>query len=272
MLMTVAHSIALVYFFVLGMCFGSFALATVWRIHKKKDFLKDRSRCEHCKHVLAPKDLIPLFSWVYLHGKCSYCKKPLSRLMPLAELFAGVVFASSYAMWPESFGSVLGVIRFAVWCAALVLLLILFFYDLQWYLLPNKVIYPLWAIAGLDFILRFIQTPNFRTLAYGAISVLVSAGLFFVFYFVSKGTWIGFGDVRLGLAIGLLLGQPWLAGMALFLSSIIGVIAVIPGVIKHKTTLKSKIPYGPLLIIALIVVRLVGARFVDWYSVHILLL
>ena len=270
--MSAIHFAAVIYFFILGLCFGSFALATAWRIHKRKNFVRDRSKCENCKHVLAPLDLIPVVSWLMLKGKCRYCKKPLSGMMPLAELFAGAVFAATFAYWPDGFHGPLNLLRFTVWCTALVLLLVLFFYDLQWLLLPNKLMYPLWAVAAADFVLRFVQAPSWHTLTFGIMSVAVSAGVFYMFFVVSHEQWIGFGDVRLGLAIGLLLGHPLLAGLTLFFSSIVGVLAVIPSVIKHKTTLKSKIPYGPLLIFALIVVRLFGSRFIDWYTVHILLL
>ena len=262
--------IVTLYAFVIGLCFGSFALATAWRIKKKRSFTRERSECEHCRHLLAAKDLVPLFSWLSQHGKCRYCHKKLSKLLPLSELTGGLVFAALYLAWPEALGGVLNAARFVLWGIALVLLLILFFYDLQWYILPNKVIYPLWAVSAIDFALRFMQTPTLKTVVMGCAAVAVGAGLFWLFYIVSKGAWIGFGDVRLGIAIGLLLGKPELAAVSLFLASLLGILVALPSLLTKKRNMTSKLPFGPLLIVALIITRLFGAKIIAWYVARVL--
>ena len=258
--------------FIFGLAFGSFALATAWRIRKKKNFTTDTSECEHCRHKLAAKDLVPLVSWLLLRGRCRYCNKKISRLLPVAELTGALFFLASFAFWPDTLDTSLGYVRAALWACALVLLLILFFYDLQWYLLPNKLMYPLWGVALLDALLRFAQSPTKAAAVATVSAVAIAAGLFYVFYEVSKGAWIGFGDVRLGVAIGLLLGSPWLAGLALFTASLVGILASLPGMLLKKKSLKSKVPFGPLLIIGLIIARLWGADIIDWYTANILLL
>lgn len=264
------HVLLVFYFFVIGLCFGSFALATAWRIKKKKGFVRERSECEKCHHVLAVRDLIPLVSWLGQRGKCRYCHKKISKLLPLAELAGGTLFAISFAAWPEPLHGFLGIARIAVWGFALVLLLILFFYDLQWFLLPNKLVYPLWAVAALDFALRFAQQPHLSTLLWGCAAVAVSAGLFLLFYILSDGAWIGFGDVRLGVVIGLLVATPALAAAVLFVASIVGILFALPSLVTKKRSLSSKIPFGPLLILALVIVKLFGQKMIDWYTVHLL--
>ncbi len=262
-----------VYAFIIGLCFGSFALATAWRLKKKKSFGgKQRSQCEHCKHVLHAVDLVPLISWISLRGRCRYCRTRLSPLYPAAELLGGIAVAASYYYWPSSLSGALASSQFAVWLIELVLLLILFFYDMQWYILPNKVMYPLWGVSVLSFLLTFFHNPSAKTLLHGALAVVVGAGVFFVLHELSKGKWIGFGDVRLGLAIGLLIGTPLLAALVIFVASVLGVIAATPDLIRKKRSLSSRLPFGPLLIVALILVRLFGQRVVDWYAVHILYL
>jgi len=263
------------YFFVLGLCFGSFALATAWRIKKNKDFVRDTSECEHCKHKLAAKDLVPLLSWLSLGGKCRYCRKRLSPLMPLAELLGGVLFAASYAFWPYSLNSGLYVARFALWCIALILLLILFLYDAQWYTLPNKIMYPLWAVSTAYFVTFFIKDPSLTLLAKLAGAVAIAAGIFYLIYAYAEWTkkqLIGFGDVRLGVAIGLLVWQPLHAGLVLFIASLLGIVVSIPSLIKGKKKLTSTLPFGPLLIIATVIVVLFGRQLVDWYVHTILML
>ncbi len=258
--------------FIFGLAFGSFALATAWRIRKKKNFTTDTSECEHCHHKLAPKDLVPLLSWILLRGKCRYCHKKISRLLPVAELTGGLFFLASYAFWPDTLGSAASYARVVLWVCALVLLLILFFYDLQWYLLPNKLIHPLWGVAFLDAAMQVVLAPSKATLIGIALAIAVAAGLFYAFYKVSDGAWIGFGDVRLGFAMGLLLGNPWLAGLALFTASLVGIVASLPSMVLRKKSLKSKVPFGPLLILGLLIARLWGAGIIDWYTANILLL
>lgn len=260
------------YFFCIGLCIGSFALATAWRIKKKRDFVRERSECEHCHHILAPKDLVPVFSWLGQGGKCRYCHKKISVLMPIAELIAGVFFALSFWAWPVSFSGILPVVGFVLWCLALVLLLILFFYDLQWFILPNKVIYPLWLVSAAYALVKFANNPSWMALFYVLCAVTVSAGLFYLFFIVSKGTWIGFGDVRLGFAIGLLVGSPVMAGIVLFIASVTGIIFALPGLILGSRKLSGKMPFGPLLIIGLVVTVLYGQWLIDWYTHSILLL
>jgi prepilin signal peptidase PulO-like enzyme (type II secretory pathway) len=159
---------------------------------------------------------------------------------------------------------------FGMWLIGLVLLLILFLYDLQWYVLPNKVVYPLWLVSGASFLVTLWQKPTLHTILLGIAAVAVGAGVFWVLFEFSKGKWIGFGDVRLGVAIGLFVGTPLMAALVIFLSSVIGVLAALPGIVTGKKTLQSKLPYGPLLIIALVVVKLFGQRTIDWYAVHLL--
>ncbi len=259
------------YFFVIGLCFGSFALATAWRIKKHRNFVNDTSECEHCKHKLAARDLVPLFSWLGLKGKCRYCHKKLSKLMPAAELLGGVLFAASWAFWPYQLNTSLLILRFALWCLALVLLLILFLYDAQWYKLPNKLIYPLWAVSAAYFMTFFVSDPNWAALGWLASAIAIASGLFYVIYAINSN-WIGFGDVRLGLAIALLVHRPIPAGLVLFFASLIGIIISMPSLVSGKKKLTSKLPFGPLLIIATVIVVLFGQQLVTWYVDTILML
>lgn len=254
------------YFLLLGLCFGSFGLAAAWRIkHRRKFGGRSRSVCERCKHTLAASDLIPLFSWLFLAGRCRYCQAKLSLGLPLAELTGGVTLAASYWFWPDSFMGAVNIARFGLWVLVIILFLVLFFYDLQWYKLPNKVMYPLWLVTAVDFGLRFVQKPGLNTLLNGIVAVAVSGGLFWLIWRLSSGKWIGYGDVRLGLAIGLLLATPGLAGLALFGASLIGIIVFLPSIATGGRKLASKVPFGPLLIAATVITRLAGPALIRWY-------
>src|SRR6185369_16739060 len=82
----------------LGLIFGSFINALVYRIHAGRNWVSERSECMSCHHPLAAKDLIPVFSWLYLRGKCRYCKKPIPD-SPIVELALPALFVVSYLLW-----------------------------------------------------------------------------------------------------------------------------------------------------------------------------
>lgn len=251
-----------------GMAFGSFVNALVWRLKNKRDFVSERSECTHCHHILAWYDLIPVISWLTLRGKCRYCRKPIDD-SPIVELAVAVVFGLSYAFWPLGF-STAGVTLLVLWLFALVLLAALFVYDLRWMLLPNKLMFPLigtgvlWAIVRYGFLEGLPPLAAGEEVIYGLLSV---AGIYACIYFVSKGEWIGFGDVKLGIFMGLVLG--WQQGLlALVLANVIALVVVLPGLLTKKLKKTARIPFGPFLILATIIAFLFGSYLLNWYMLQ----
>lgn len=276
---------------VLGLLLGSFAGATVWRLrarqlvedkaageavpkseYKKlkpltKDSLtKDRSRCLSCDHTLEWYDLLPLVSWCSTGGRCRYCKQPIGWFEPLTEIVTATVFLLLYHNWVMTHGFadlwLLGLLA-----VALLGLIILFFYDLKWLLLPNVVMWPVIVLSAVISAVQWSQSsePSLYALStLGAVAIL--SGLYLVLWLVSRGRWVGFGDVKLGLALGLLLGDWQLAFLTLFLANLIGTLIVLPGLISKRLTRKSQIPFGPLLIIGFWLSLFFGTFILDWYS------
>lgn len=243
---------------------GSFVNALVWRIHTKKDWVKARSQCPDCKHQLSARDLVPVLSWIELRGRCRYCYKPISWQYPAVELSMAAVFVVSYLYWPYDF-TLLGIAQFALWLIVLVLLVALFVYDLRWMLLPNKLVYPL---LGLVIILSGLSLPGSTDL-WPALNIclgsLALGGLFWVLFQVSGGKWIGGGDVRIGFAIGALAGSLLNATLLLFIASLLGSLVSIPIILSGKKA-THKVPFGPFLIAATIIVYLFGANINFWYQ------
>lgn len=249
----------------LGLCFGSFINALVWRIRHKRDMLRERSECTHCHHILAWYDLIPVLSWLSLGGKCRYCRKPIDD-SPIVEVVTGLLFVISYLVWPYGMTN-WGLLLFGLWLVALVLMIALTVYDLKWYLLPNAMVYPLIALGVVIGYIRFavIEGLGLGTTAMSMLGgVLVIAGLYWLLHQISAGKWVGFGDVRLSVFIGLILGWQG-ALLALFAANVIGCLIVLPGLLMKKLSPKSKIPFGPFLISACIVAFLWGKPVIDWY-------
>ncbi len=267
---------------VIGLALGSFVNALVWRMHeqeredsKKKsdrDYLKalsiskGRSMCPHCKHDLAIKDLIPVLSWSLLRGKCRYCYKPIGSQYPLVELATAAVFVISYIWWPVSLhGSHVAV--FGLWLVLLTGLMALLVYDLRWKLLPNRIIYPLGVVAALLAALEiFTATRPFTAAVNTLFAVLVGGGIFYGLFQVSKGKWIGGGDVKLGWLLGLVVGTPARSVLFIFLAALLGTLVSLPLLGTHRLKRTSTIPFGPFLIIATIIVQLFGHIILHWYQ------
>ncbi len=270
---------------VLGLCFGSFVNALVWRLHEQRQpqakrvaslkelsISKGRSMCPHCQHTLQAIDLLPVVSWLWLRGRCRYCKAPIGWQYPLVELVVAILYVGSYIFWPYTLNA-LGAAAFGCWLVACVRLVALLVYDVRWMLLPNVLVFPLIAVTGLQALL--LQVSKGLTVAslVGVLgAVLIGGGLFYILFQVSDGRWIGGGDVKLGWAIGLLVMTPLMACLVLFMASLLGLLVSLPGVVLKKVNLASRIPFGPYLIAATILVFLFGQPIVDWYQLHLLLM
>jgi prepilin signal peptidase PulO-like enzyme (type II secretory pathway) len=275
----------------IGVCLGSFAGATVWRLRArelkiekasgarvdhmeykrltplmKRSFLTDRSRCLHCSYTLKWYDLIPVISWLGLKGKCRNCKKPIGSFELLIELGVAAFFVISYAFWPFPLDDGLQIARFIIWLAAGVALAILFSYDKKWFLLPDRANLVVIGLGIITVAITAAQSGNvLGTLltALGAVGIL--SGLYLSLYVVSKGRWVGFGDVKLGLGLGLLLVDWQLAIVALFLANFIGCLIVIPLLALGKLKRNSHVPFGPLLIAGAVVAQFAGPTILELY-------
>lgn len=273
---------------VLGLCFGSFIGALVWRIRQQgreqraKDrvkklstndlsILKGRSMCELCHHTLAWYDLLPVISWLSLRGKCRYCHKPISIQCPLLELATAGLFVASYCLWPEPLiGFQLW--AFSFWIVALIGLIALAVYDLKWFILPNRIIYPmLFFVLTTVFIKAIVLTPHLSPLLLALYSLLVGGGLFYLIFQISGGKWIGGGDVKLGALLGLILADPGPTLLMIFLASFIGTGVSLPLLALKKVKKDSHIPFGPFLIAGTILARLFGTALIAWYKRKLLL-
>lgn len=254
--------------FIIGLCLGSFVNAAVWRIKHKKDMLLERSECTKCHYKLAWYDLIPVFSWVFLKGKCRKCHKPISPQYPLVELAVGAFFVASLAFWPYGFDTVNHLLQFGIWLSAGVALAILFVYDLRWLILPDRVVFPLIGLGAAMATLMAIEADSISYFIFSLLgSVAILSGFYFLLYVISKGKWVGFGDIKLGLGLALLLADWQLALLAFFLANLIGTLVFAPALSTGKIKRTSHIPFGPFLIAGFVIAGLFGHEIIQWYMV-----
>lgn len=266
----------------LGFIFGSFVNALVWRLHEraklsdKKDkaaekrrrdlsIAKGRSMCPHCSHELAAKDLVPLFSWLWLRGRCRYCQALIGVQYPLVELVTALLFVVSYVTWPLVMHGA-GLLQFVFWLAFMVGFVALAVYDLKWFILPDKLVFPLVALAVVQVVVVAAWLHSFSALWQPLVGGLIIFGLFWILFQVSGGNWIGGGDVKLAIVLGLLAGTPLRAFLIIFFASLLGTLSSLPLLVKGRSGLRMHIPFGPYLLLATILVVLYGTNIVNWYQ------
>ena len=276
---------------VFGAVFGSFAAASVWRIRAKqldedkkakepydhkeyahlkkllgKKVMDDHSQCLHCGYTLRWYDLIPIVSWVVLRGKCRNCHKPIGVFELLMELGVAAFFVLSYLLWPNGIETNLDIVHLILWLIAGVIMSMMFAYDAKWFLLPNSLVIAL-VVAGVGVVsIQAIQSQDVvGTILSALASVGVLAGIYLLLWLVSRGRWVGFGDIKLGVGLGLLLINWELALVAFVLANVIGCLYVIPLLLAKKVSRMSRIPFGPFLILGTIIAMYAGWPIIGAY-------
>jgi prepilin signal peptidase PulO-like enzyme (type II secretory pathway) len=155
-----------------------------------------------------------------------------------------------------------------VWLGFVVMFVALTVYDLRWLLLPDRIVYPITVVGIVEVIVVAAYHHSLSDLWGPLLGALIIAGLFYILFQVSAGKWIGGGDVKLALLLGLLAATPLKALLLIFLSSVIGTIISLPLALKAGKNLRIKVPFGPFLLAATVLVVLFGSHIVDWYTLH----
>jgi len=245
----------LIVLFVIGLAFGSFASVIIHRLHTREGgILWGRSRCPQCKETLAARDLVPLVSFVINQFKCRFCKEPISWHYPILELVMGAAFAAT-GFWlgqPPFLWLLFNLFIFFVF-------VLLSFYDLYFQEVPDKIILPTIAIALA--VMLFTKTHSIGDLGIGIALPLFFFGTLFL---ASRGQWLGGGDVRIGVLMGILLGWPNIL-VGLFLGYLLGAVYSLVGLVTGKLQRKSHIPFAPFLFAGTAIALIWGGKIVEWY-------
>ncbi len=247
-------SLAVGWAFIFGTCIGSFLNVLIWRLPREKG-VGGRSECPNCKHELAGYDLVPVLSYIFQKRKCRYCEKKISPRYALIEIVTGLFFG--LAMYLNPVSDWLSWILLAKLIFVISICIVVFVIDLEHYLILDRVIYPaifvvaVFAIAQQTFLVNFL-------------SGVFSALPFFLIWFFSKGKWMGLGDVKYLLFMGLALGFPSIL-VGLFLAFTIGAIVGVGLILAGKKEMSSKVPFGTFLTIATILALLWGPQIWQGY-------
>lgn len=236
---------------VFGLIFGSFYNVVGLRVPKQESIVSPPSHCVSCNRQLTVLDLIPVFSYIFLRGKCRSCGAKVSPIYALSELATAGLFA--FATWQLGITAEL-----AVALLFISLLVIINVSDLAYMLIPDKVLLfflPLIIIARMFSPLQ----PWWDSIAGAAIGF----GLLFLIAIISKGG-MGGGDIKLFFVIGLVLGTVKTL-LTLFLASVIGMVIGIVVLKIRGQGRKTPVPFGPSIAIAAIIVYFYGERLIEWY-------
>ncbi|MFA6525251.1 MAG: prepilin peptidase [Patescibacteria group bacterium] len=239
--------------FIFGLIIGSFLNVVVYRMKNKKDFLKGRSFCTHCKKTLSAIDLIPLLSFILLLGKCRYCRKKISWQYPLVEFSTGLVFLILYLKFGFS-------LEFYIYSLYSVFLIIIFVYDLLYYLVLDSVSMPAIIVGFIGSLVLGLSLTNI------IIGGIIGLTFFLLQFVISKGKWIGGGDLRLGLMCGFMVGWPKILPL-LVVTYVSGAIISVSLLATKKKKWQDSVPLGIFLTLATLVVLLFGDQIIDWYTI-----
>lgn len=260
--------------FIFGLIVGSFLNCVIFRLEKEESFVRGRSHCQNCKHHLSWLDLVPVLSYIFLMGRCRYCNKKISKQYPIIEILTGIIFIVLFSsQYPVFFGdfmvlsvNYLSFLNVLILLAISSFLTVIFVFDLRHSLIPDNIVYLLILLAGVYQILNIniIGAGGAVELFNPVFSGLVPAGFFLSLIIISRGKWMGMGDVKLALFMGLFLGSPNIF-VALFFAFMIGAIIGTGTIIAKVKTMKSEIPFGPFLITGTIIAFFFGSQIINWY-------
>lgn len=275
------------FLFIFGLAVGSFINAFEYRLKNNIDFVKERSKCPKCKHVLSPIDLVPLFSYIFLRGRCRYCEKPVSRQYPIVEFIAGTLFLLSgwyVSTTLHSYGlsAYVEMILFALLFGHFfAFFLFLAVYDVKHQIVSNRVIYPaiIAALVANAVIAAAMQWSEIRiindmfpnySIAWNMLGSVLGGFFIFLIIFFTGGKGMGGGDFKLVIFMGLVLGLGRLI-IAVYIAVILGAVGgIIWGVVKNNGKIRGmKLPFALFLSIGAVISYIWGQHIIDYYFVWI---
>ena len=242
----------ILFFFWIGLAVGSFLNVLIDRLPKGESVVHGRSYCDSCKKKIAWYDLIPLLSFIMLKRRCRYCRKLISWQYPLVEILTGFTFVATYYLVMDTLYRINYFPTLLLLLTIFSGLIVIFFADLKYMIIPDQVVFILLGIALLYILLL---QPDVIVLNF-AIGFLFAL-LFLFLVLITKGKGMGVGDVKLTFFMGLFLGFPKII-VAFYLSFLTGALVSLILVIGRIKKLKSTVPFGPFLIAATVIAYVWG--------------
>ena len=250
-------------FFLLGLAVGSFLNLCIDRLPQSKSIVRPSSHCDNCNKSLKAIDLVPVFSYLGLKGRCRYCGARIPLRSPVVEFAAAAIFA--FLSWHYGLSLELA---FTVIYASI--FIVIFAIDLERELILNIVVFPAMILAfAFSFFWGGFEEfwpkigPGFLLSA--LMGGVVGFVLMLLPYLLTRGRGMGYGDVKLAAFIGLMSGFP-LVLVALLIGIVVGGLAAVFLLLSRMVrSRKAAIPYGPFLAVGAMVALIWGDKIFQWW-------
>ncbi|MBI2446404.1 MAG: prepilin peptidase [Parcubacteria group bacterium] len=252
--------------FVFGLVFGSFLNVVIYRLKSGRNIVFDRSFCSDCLTQLKWHDLVPILSFIWLLGRCRYCKKKISWQYPVVEILSGLIWVGVFY---QNFNN-LQLFNIFYQIFTFSIFLVIAVYDFKWKIIPDKIVYPAIIIVFLYNIFNSVNVGNVNVgnrvsnifkyinieiFIYPLLTAIIVFLFFFAIYYFSSGRAMGLGDAKLAFLIGLFFSPvSTVAALiaAFVIGAVFGIILLALGAIfprYKKWGMKSQIAFGPFLVI-----------------------
>ncbi len=242
--------------FIYGLLIGSFLNVCIYRIPINKSIVFPSSHCPKCKIDLKWIDLIPIYSFISSRGKCRYCEDKISSQYLLVELINSIVFILLYDKYEIS-------IDFLFYSNIFSILIIIIFIDLEYMLIPDKLIYMIVGNTILYKIISYSIYGKEFNLVDSLLGLFLSALFFLFIIYFSKGG-MGDGDLTLISSLGFIIGLRKIF-LTIFLSFILGGAYGAYVLMKKFKKRNSAIAFGPFISLGFFITILWGENLINWY-------
>ena len=244
----------LFFFLGLGLIVGSFLNVVALSLEREKDFVSRRSACPRCGKLIAWYDNIPLFSFLLLRGKCRHCREKISWQYPAVEVVTGLIFFLVGKYFFDAYDSIAWIET--IWLLGLFsVFIVIALYDARTMEIPVTLLWiagilTLAALLLLDFFgtSSGVSTLSLERTASGFAAAFGAWAFFASLSYVSKETWMGWGDAWLALVIGLAVGIPDII-FALTIAFGIGALYASGLIVWYGKNMKTQVPFGPFLVL-----------------------
>lgn len=253
-------NLSLIFVFIFGVIIGSFLNVFLYRFHTGRTVM-GHSHCLSCGTRLTPKELIPLFSYLVLQGRCLTCSSLIPSRYFLVEITTGILFVVAFLMS-------VNMVDFALQVTFFIFLILIAVYDIYHMVIPDEFVFGalLIALSSQLYDLAFIN--NIYTFGWNIVASLLASLFLLVLWRISKGKWIGFGDVKLVIPLALMVGASSvfsLVVLSFWVGAIVGLLILGYQKVRERgqphlrllsrqLTMKSAVPFAPFLIVAYLLV------------------
>lgn len=246
----------IIVFFIFGAILGSFYNVVGYRLPKGESIIFPSSHCTNCGHKLKPYELVPIFSFLFLKGKCSKCKQKISWFYTIFEILTGLLFVLCYLVFKDN------IIDLVIALTFVSMIIIIFVSDFHYLIIPDSVLLIFSVILLIELIIRNGFANIYLPLLNGLLSFIAMYVIKLLGDFIFKKESMGGGDIKLLFVMGLVLGFPQ-ALFSIFVGSLVGLPIAFIILLRKKDHV---IPFGPLLGIGSIIVLLTKFNVIDFFN------